>query len=127
MSGTPPVYEVLGVPPASYSKIRILATATNGAQLNQRVVLNYYDTFTGGSGDTQTVLQSFSDWGAPQHFPGEAIVKTMAYRYTAGGLTKEPGSWNLYGYTFSLDKTRVVSSITMPNAHVTALAITLLP
>jgi hypothetical protein len=109
------------LPSGYYSQLYLLATGYKGAQLNEPLVITYTD------GSRQTVLQSFSDWGAPQHFPGESIVKTMAYRYTAGGLTKQPGPWILYGYTITLDKTKVVSSITLPDAHVTALALTLLP
>jgi hypothetical protein len=109
------------LPSGYYSQLYLLATGYKGAQLNRSLVITYTD------GSRQTVVQSFSDWKAPQHFAGESIVKTMAYRYTAGGLTKEPGPWNVYGYKISLDKTKVVSSITMPNVHVTALAMTLLP
>jgi hypothetical protein len=108
------------LPGGNYSKLYLLGTGWKGAQQNQPVVIAYAD------GSMETVIQSFSDWGEPQHYAGESIAKTMAYRYRSDG-SEQAGSWNLYGYTINLDKTKVVASITLPNVHVTVLAMTLAP
>jgi hypothetical protein len=51
----------------------------------------------------------------------------MAYRNTASG-TKDNRAFYLYGYSFALDKTKTVSSISLPkNSSVVLLALTLVP
>jgi len=44
----------------------------------------------------------------------EAVVSTMAYRVLASGATQN-GPWHLYGYTFPLNVSKTVKSITLPN------------
>ena len=93
--------------------------AVNGNQANQTFTVNYAD------GTTQTFTQSLSDWFSPQNYTGESKAVTMAYRDLANG-TKQNRPFYVYGYSFSLNATKTVSSITLPNdANVKLLSVTL--
>jgi hypothetical protein len=49
----------------------------------------------------------------------------MPYRLTITGA-QQAGTYNGYGYTMTLDSTRMAVSFTLPaNSHVTVLAVTL--
>jgi hypothetical protein len=112
---------VVPLPAGNYSGLSILGTAVNGDQVNQSFVVTYTD------GTTTTLTQSMSDWFTPQGYAGEAQVVQMAYRILSSGALGE-GPFNLYGYTFSIDSTRTVKSITLPkNRDVVVLAIDLVP
>jgi hypothetical protein len=82
-------------------------------------------TYTDGTRTNFT--QSLSDWFKPQNYPGESLALAMAYRVTANGGT-QAGPFNLYGYSFALDATKTVKSITTPrNSSVVVLAVSLHP
>jgi hypothetical protein len=99
----------------------MLATAENGAQTEQSFVVTYAD------GSTKTFLQSLSDWFTPGGYAGETKAVIMGYRNQANG-TKDQGTFYLYGYSFSLDSTKVVQSIQFPNnSHVVVVALSLVP
>jgi hypothetical protein len=99
----------------------MLASAVGGSQLAQPFKVNYTD------GTSTTFSQSISDWYTPQFFPGEGIAVLMAYRDLANG-TSDGRSFYLYGYSFALDSTKTVTSLTMPNkANDIAIAFTLTP
>jgi len=96
------------LPAGQFTSLSFLGTAIYGARGNQAFVVNYTD------GTTTTLTQSLSDWGGPQHFPGESTALAMAYRITpAGGA--QVGPWYLYGYSIGLDPTKTVRSLSLPN------------
>lgn len=105
---------------SNYSQLYLLGTGYNGSQPNQPLVLSY------GDGTTVTVNQGFSDWRTPQHYPGEAVAATTAYRYALDG-TKQNGPWNLYAYAIPLDKSKQLVSVQLPNAYVVVVSATLVP
>jgi hypothetical protein len=107
------------LPYGSWSNAYILATGFNGPQPDRPVVVTYDD------GSTQTVVQSFSDWGSNQHYAGEGVALTLPYRYRPDG-TKQAGTWNLYGYSFALDPTKSPVSISV-QGDVKILALSMLP
>ena len=81
--------------------------------------MNYSD------GTSSSFTQSLSDWYTPQTYPGESIALTMAYRDSANGLPNN-GPLYLYDYNFSLNSSKTVQSITLPNdKNVAVLALTL--
>ena len=83
--------------------------------------MNYTD------GTTATFTQSISGWAVPQGYAGESTALSTSYRDTSSG-TKQTGQVNVYEYTFVLDSTKTVKSITLPNdANVEVLAATLIP
>jgi hypothetical protein len=110
---------VIALPAGAYSKLLVLATAVNGNQLAQQFVVTYAD------GTTSSFTQSLSDWHTPQQYAGESIVSSMPYRITASGAIDARG-FDLYGYVFSLNATKSVKSLTLPNnRNVVVLAIAL--
>ena len=111
------------LPAGRYARLDMLGTGMYGDQLAVFTV-----TYTDGTKSLFT--QSLSDWvggRADQNFNGESVAVTMAYRVTCGGA-ESPGPVFLYGYSFDLDATKTVSSVTLPanNANVDVLAMALM-
>ncbi len=94
--------------PGKYIALNLLATGLSGSQVAQPFVVKYSD------GTMSVFTQSLSDWFAPQNFPGETTAIKMAYRINGGGA-KSTGPFNLYSYSFPLDRTKTVASVTLPN------------
>jgi hypothetical protein len=106
-------------PAGQYSALEMLATGVNGNQPSQTFRVTYTD------GSSTAFTQSLSDWYTPQNYSGETKALTMPYRDTSGG-EKDNRTFLLYGYSFSLNAAKKVSSITLPmNGNVVVLAITL--
>jgi hypothetical protein len=110
---------IIGLKIGRYSSLELLATAVNGNQPSQTFIVTYTD------GSTSRFVRSISDWYTPQNYAGESIAKAMPYRNYSFG-EKDNRTFNLYQYSFALDPTKIVKSLTMPdNNDVTLLAITL--
>ena len=100
-----------------YIALNLLASGVSGPQVAQPFVVQYTD------GSTSVFTQSLSDWFTPQNFPGETTAAKMAYRDTGLGV-KDNRIFNLYSYSFPLDRTKTVSSLTLPsNGNVVVLAL----
>ncbi len=113
--------QVISLTAANDSAISLLATGVNGNQASQNFVVTYTD------GTTQTFTQSISDWFTPQNYSGESKAVTMAYRDLSNG-TKDNRTFYVYGYSFSLNTSKQVKSITLPSdANVEVLAIDVTP
>ena len=109
------------LPAGSFTTLSMLATAVNGTQTTQSFVITYTD------GTTTTIQQSLSDWFYPRNYAGESTVSTMAYRLSKTGAA-DAGPVYVYGYTFAINGTKTVKSITLPkNRSVVVLAIDLTP
>ncbi len=107
------------LPAGRFSALSLLATGLNGNQPSQVVTVTYTD------GTTSSFTQSFSDWAHPQNFAGEATALAMSYRDLSGGTT-EARAVNLYGYTFTINSSKTVSSVALPNnVNVVVLALNL--
>ena len=109
------------LPAGQYTTLKMLATGVNGNQGSQTFVVNYSD------GSNSTFVQGMSDWFTPQSYAGESIAVTMPYRDSnAGG--KDARTFNLYGYSFTLNSAKTASSITLPNnGDAAVFAITVVP
>ena len=113
--------QTITLPAGSFSTLEMLATAVNGSQTSQTFTVTYSDN------STSTFTQSVSDWGSSQGYTGETVASSMAYRDKSNGTTSS-GTWSLYGYSFSINNTKTVSSITLPNnADVVIVGLTLEP
>ena len=111
----------VALPAGQYLTLAMLATGVNGNQASQTFTVTYTD------GTTSTFTQSLSDWFSPQSYAGESQAATMAYRNTGAG-GKDDRTFYLYEYSFALNATKTVSSITLPgNNNVVVLAMTLTP
>jgi hypothetical protein len=109
------------LPAGQFSTLLMLATGVNGSQAGQTFAVTYSD------GTSATFTQSLSDWFKPQNFASESEVVTMTRRNSNLGLPNN-GPFYLYGYSFSLNNTKTVSSITLPgNSNVKVFALTLVP
>jgi hypothetical protein len=112
--------QTIALPAGQYSTLAFLGTAVNGNQVNQTFTVTYSD------GTSQTFTQSLSDWGRPQGYAGESVAAAMGYRDKSDG-TQNVHAYNLYLYSFQLDSSRTVVSITLPtNGNVEVLALDLL-
>ena len=87
--------------------MNLLAAGVNGSHANQTFVLTYTD------GTTTTLTQSVSDWYAAKNYTGESIAVTMAYRINQYGVI-DNHAVDLYGYSFAIDSTKTVKSLTLP-------------
>lgn len=111
---------VIGLPTGSYAFLNLLATSIKGNQTSQTFTVTYTD------GTSSNFTRDISDWGAPQYFIGESIASTMSYRVYRDGNVDDSHNPSLYQYSFALDRTKTVKSLTMPdNGNVALLAITL--
>jgi hypothetical protein len=114
------------LPSGQFTALQLLATGIDGPILSQTITVTYTDS------TTSTFTQSFSDWCScssstpgPGQQPGESFAVVMPYRDEAtGGQDDRP--FNLYAYTFVLNSSKTVQSLTLPNNRdVVVLAATL--
>jgi hypothetical protein len=112
--------QTIPLPAGQFLSLRMLATGVFGSQEDQQFVVTYTD------GTSATLVQSLSDWYAPQRYPGERNAVTMPYRNSINVGTKDNRTFVLYGYSFALDSSKVVSSVTLPpNEDVLVVALSL--
>src|SRR5579871_3198546 len=112
---------VVTLPAGSYSTLSLLATAVNGNQAAKTLTVTYTD------GTSTTFTQSFSDWYTPQNYSGESEVLSMPYRITSTGAS-DNRTFYLYGYSFALNSSKTVKSLTLPaTRNVVVLAMDLVP
>ena len=109
------------LPEGKFASLDLLATGVEGSQEAQVFTITYAD------GTSSSVTQSLSDWYSSNGYQGESEAVVVPYR-TVGDGSKDYGTFHVYGYSFDLDKNKVVHSITLPDTeHVLVLAITLVP
>jgi hypothetical protein len=112
------------LPAGKFSTLEFLGTAVNGNLPSQTFVVNYTD------GTKTTITQGVSDWFTPQHYAGESIASSNAYRNVYTGI-KDNRTFDIFGYSFALDPSKTVSTLTLPapgtgyNHVVVVLAVTL--
>jgi Pro-kumamolisin, activation domain len=90
----------------AYTTLSMLGTAVNGSQTGTVTV-----TYTTGS--PKTIDQAFSDWCNFTHNPNESIAVGAINRINSDGTLATGVPCNLYAYTYTLDSTRTVQSITL--------------
>jgi hypothetical protein len=113
--------KAVDLPADKFASIRILATAVEGNQNHQIFTVNYAD------GTSASFTQTLSDWAGGGDVHGESLAVRVPYRLTGDGST-DANPFNLYAYSFSLDSTKQVRSVTLPeNRNVAVFAITLVP
>ena len=109
----------VALPAGQFSTLNLLATGINGNRVSQIFTVTYTD------GTTSSFTQSLSDWYTPQSYAGETNLLSMAYRDRYNG-TEDNRTFHVYAYTFALNNSKTVSSITLPGTgNVVVLAMTL--
>ena len=101
--------QTVTLPAGNFSTLLLLGTAVDGSQSAQTFTVTYTDN------STATIKQNFSDWANPQNFAGESEVFNMAYRVSSNGTLDTNTAVNLYGYVLTLNQTKTVKSVTLPN------------
>jgi hypothetical protein len=120
-NAVPGVNQALDVPAGKFSFVKMLAIAVNGRQRSQILKANYDD------GSSAYFKQSFSDWAFASAFPGESRALTVDHR-SRYDTTRDDRSFYLNGYSFALDSSKTVTSISLPgNSNVSVFAIALVP
>ena len=100
--------KTMALPAGQFASLNILATGVETSQDSQVFTVTYED------GTHSTFTQSLSDWYAPSNFPGEFAAVAMPYRLMGNGQ-KDERTFHLYAYSFDLDRSKVVRSVTLPN------------
>ena len=109
------------LPSRKFSSIKLLAVGVEGSQESQIFTVNYAD------GSSSPFTQSLSDWAYPGKVSGESSAVDMPYRLESDGNT-DSRHFYIYAYSFNLDKTKNIRSISLPNnRNVVVFAITLVP
>ena len=113
--------KAVDLPAGNFASIRILATAVEGNQDHQIFTVNYSD------GISASFTQTLSDWSGVGHVRGETLAVRVPYRL-AGDGSQDSNPFHLFAYSFSLDPTKQVRNVTLPeNRNVAVFAITLVP
>ncbi len=114
-AGQPDAVSAIGqtilLPTSSATSLQFLASGVNGAQTGTFKV-NYSD------GTSTNFTQSVSDWANNSSEPGETVVATMSYRNVNqfNGNGRDLRTMYLYGYSFALDASKQVVSVTLPTS-----------
>ena len=111
--------QTVTLPGGKFTTLNLLASGVNGSQAAQTFTVTYTD------GTSTSFTQSLSDWCVPQSFAGESKAVPMSYRDNSIG-TIDTRPIYLYGYSFTLNSSKTVSSIALPrNRNVVVMAISL--
>ena len=115
------------LPAGNFATLHLLATGIQGNQASQTIAVAYTDS------TTSQFTQSFSDWCSDLNGggctstgsnSGESVAVAMPYRDSASGPDNRV--FYLYGYSFALNASKTVQSLTLPdNRNVVVLAASL--
>ena len=106
----------IALPAGTFATLQLLATGIQGNQASQTVTVTYTDS------TTSQFTQSFSDWCSALNSggcvstgdnAGESVAVAMPYRDTASGPDNRV--FYLYGYSFAVNTSKTVQSMTLPN------------
>jgi hypothetical protein len=104
-----PNKNVVSLPAGSYHSLWILASAIEGSNRNDSLLVTYTD------GTEQSFAQNFSDWYLPGDFPGETRAVKSDYRVRGDG-SLDTRTFYVYSYGYPLDRSKTVQSLTLPDA-----------
>ena len=109
----------ISLPDGNFDGLKMLAMGVNGDQESQVFRVTYSD------GTSTDFSRSLSDWYTPENFSGESDVVVTPYRLDSGG-GRDDRTFHLYGYSFALDRRKIVRSFTLPsNTGVVVFGLTL--
>jgi hypothetical protein len=102
--------QTITLPAGKYATLYMLGAMVNNINANQVFTVTYTD------GTTTVLNQNMSDWVYAAGWPGESIVNCNYDRNYANGST-QADSVCVYGYQITLDPTKIVQSVTLPNTR----------
>jgi alpha-mannosidase len=113
--------KTIPLPQGNFSSLKFLGTGVEGGQESQVFTITYAD------GTSSSFNQSLSDWYESSGYKGESQAVVAPYRVVGNG-SKDLRTFYLYGYSFNLDRSKSVRSITLPdNEHALIFAMALVP
>ena len=113
--------KTIPLPEGKFANLKLLATGVEGDQESQAFTITYAD------GSSSSITQSLSDWYQSSGYKGESEAVAAPYRLVANGA-RDNRAFYIYGYSFDLDPSKAVRSITLPeNDHALVFALTLVP
>jgi hypothetical protein len=113
--------KVIPLPQGKFSSLKFLGAGVEGGQESQVFTITYAD------GTSSSFTQNLSDWYEPGGYAGEYQAVVAPYRLVSDG-SKDLRTFYLYGYSFRLDSSKPVLSITLPdNQHALIFAMALVP
>ena len=98
------------LPAGNFTDLYMLGAMVNNIAAGQTFTVTYTDN------STTVFNQNMSDWFNAAGWPGESVINCSEKRNYENGTT-QPDSVCLYGYDISLDVTKTVASITLPNTR----------
>ena len=104
-SGTP-----IPLPAGKFAGLYMLGAMVNNIPPAETFTVTYTD------GTTTVLNQNMSDWFNAAGWPGESVVNCSEKRNYQNG-TQQSDSVCVYGYTITLDPTKIVQSVTLPNTR----------
>ena len=109
------------LPHGKFSTLKLLGIGVEGTQDRQIFTIHYAD------GTSTPVTQTLSDWSSSSVVDGESKAVQMPYRLSGGG-DFDSNPFVLNAYSFALDSSKEVRSISLPaNRNVVVFAVTLVP
>jgi hypothetical protein len=96
------------LPAGKFSSLYMLGAMVNNIPPAETFTVTYTD------GTTTTLNQNMSDWFNAAGWPGESVINCSEKRNYQDG-TQQSDSVCVYGYVITLDPTRIVQSVTIPN------------
>jgi len=109
------------LPTGKFTSLKVLAVGVNGDQERQTFTVTY------GDGTSSSFMQNLSDWAAPHNFSGESVAFGIPYRLVGDG-SKDSRTFYGYAYSFDVDGTKTVRSLSLPsNPDVLVFSVTLVP
>ena len=100
----------INLPQGQFASLNMLGTMVNNAAGPYNFVVTYTD------GSQTTFSQNLSDWVYPQNYAGESNLKCNISRDESGGV-QDTHSTCVYGYQFTLNSSKIVQSVTLPNSN----------
>ena len=117
---------VVNLPAGNYGRLDVLGSRVNGNNASETFVVTYTN------GTTASFTQGMSDWynnnKTLANFAGESTAIWLSYLHGGASATSYGQTASVFGYSFALDPTRTVKSVTLPaDADVGILAMNLGP
>ena len=113
--------KTIPLPQGNFSSLKFLGAGVEGGQESQLFTVTYAD------GTSSSFTQNLSDWYESSGYKGESQAVIAPYRLVGNGA-KDARTFYIYGYSFNLDSSKSVRSITLPdNEHALIFAMALVP
>jgi FG-GAP-like repeat/Bacterial Ig-like domain (group 3) len=98
------------LPAGKFSTLYVLGAMVNNIGAGQTFTVTYTD------GTTTVLNQNMSDWFNAAGWPGESVINCSEKRNFSDG-SQQADSVCLYGYTITLDPTKIVKNVSIPNTR----------